>query len=94
MEAYSPLVRNQKADDKTLTSLAEKYGKTTAQILIRYCLQKDWVPLPKSDTPSRIEQNADVYGFEIEKKDMETLDGLDQRDKGAIVQAVTNTVSN
>jgi len=57
-------------------------------------LQKDWVPLPKSDTSSRIEQNADVYGFEIEKKDMETLDGLDQGDKGAIVQAVTNTVSN
>lgn len=90
VEAYCPLVRNQKADDKTLKALAEKYQKSTGQILIRYCLQKNWVPLPKSDTPSRIEANADVYGFDISKEDMETLDGLDQGDKGAIVQAVTN----
>ncbi|KAJ9645195.1 hypothetical protein H2199_003200 [Coniosporium tulheliwenetii] len=87
VEAYCPLVRNQKADDKTLNALAEKYQKSTGQILIRYCLQKGWVPLPKSDTPSRIEANADVYGFDISKEDMETLDGLDQGDKGAIVQA-------
>ena len=49
-----------------------------------------WVSLPKSDTPSRIEANADVYGFEIDNGDMATLDGLDQGAAGAIVQAVTN----
>lgn len=59
-------------------------------MLIRYCLQKDWVPLPKSDTPSRIESNADVYGFELDGEDMKQLDGLDQGAKGAIVQAVDN----
>lgn len=90
VEAYCPLVRNQKASDPTLNKIAEKYQKTTAQILVRYCLQKNWVPLPKSDTPSRIVANADVYGFELEKSDMETLDGLDQGSRGAIVQAVTN----
>ena len=90
VEAYSPLVRNQRAHDPTLVQLAKKHGKTTAQVLIRYCLQKNWVPLPKSDTPSRIEENADVYGFELDEEDMETLDGLDMGDEGAIVQAVKN----
>lgn len=90
MEAYCPLVRNMKAEDKTLLSVAEKYKKSYAQILIRYCLQKDWVPLPKSDTPSRIEANADLYDFEIDAGDMETLDNLDQGAWGAIVKAVDN----
>ncbi|GAB7349680.1 hypothetical protein MBLNU459_g0351t1 [Dothideomycetes sp. NU459] len=78
VEAYCPLVRNQKADDPTLNSIAKKHNKGTGQILIRYCLQKGWVPLPKSDTPSRIEGNADIFDFELSKDDMETLDDLDQ----------------
>ncbi|ETI23251.1 hypothetical protein G647_05050 [Cladophialophora carrionii CBS 160.54] len=91
VEAYSPLVRNYKANDETLVSLAKKHSKTTAQILIRYCLQKDWVPLPKSDNPDRIKQNADVYDFQLSQEDMDTLDGLDQGESGAIVQAVRNS---
>ncbi|MCJ1480856.1 hypothetical protein MMC06_001011 [Schaereria dolodes] len=90
VEAYSPLVRNQRAHDPTLVSLAKKHLKTPAQILIRFCLQKGWVPLPKSDTPSRIEENADVFGFELDERDMEALDGLDEGEKGAIVEAVVN----
>lgn len=84
VEAYSPLVRNRKADDPTLTGLAKKHEKTPAQVLLRYCLQKNWVPLPKSDTPSRIKENADIYGFELEQNDMEALDALDQGVRGAI----------
>ncbi|THZ83080.1 aldo-keto reductase [Aureobasidium pullulans] len=90
VQAYCPLVRNQKADDPTLKSLSEKYKKSTGQVLIRYCLQKGWVPLPKSDTPSRIKDNADIYDFEISKEDMSKLDDLDQGAAGAIVQAVDN----
>ncbi|KAK5999929.1 hypothetical protein QM012_005017 [Aureobasidium pullulans] len=90
VEAYCPLVRNQKADDPTLNSLSQKYKKSTGQVLIRYCLQKGWVPLPKSDTPSRIRDNADIYDFEISKEDMSKLDDLDQGAAGAIVQAVDN----
>ena len=80
-----------KAHDGTLKEMATKHDKTTAQVLIRYSLQKGWVSLPKSDTPSRIEANADVYGFELSADDMATLDGLDQGADGAIVQAVKNT---
>lgn len=90
IQAYSPIVRNQKAHDPTAVSLAQKHSKTVSQILIRYCLQKGWVPLPKSDTPSRIEENADVFGFELSEGDMGVLDGLDQGEAGAIVQAVRN----
>lgn len=90
IEAYCPLVRNLKAHDQTLLEMSKKHDKTTAQVLIRYSLQKGWVSLPKSDTPSRIEGNADVYGFSLTDEDMKTLDSLDQGTKGAIVQAVKN----
>lgn len=70
--------------------MSKKHDKTTAQILIRYSLQKGWVSLPKSDTPSRIEANADVYGFDLSDEDMSTLDSLDQGADGAIVEAVIN----
>ena len=59
-------------------------------MLIRYCLQKDWVPLPKSVTPERIVQNADVYGFELSEEDMKLLDDLDQGPSGALLEAVSN----
>ena len=90
VEAYCPLVRNYKAHDPTLVEISNKYGKTTAQVLIRYCLQKNWVPLPKSDNPDRIAQNADVYGFDLGQEDMSKLDSLDQGPSGAIVEAVDN----
>ncbi|MCJ1306883.1 hypothetical protein MMC25_000527 [Agyrium rufum] len=90
IEAYSPIVRGQKSHDPTLVKISKKHGHTPAQILIRYCLQKGWVPLPKSDTPSRIEENMTVYGFELDEEDMKTLNDLDQGDQGAIVQAVRN----
>jgi diketogulonate reductase-like aldo/keto reductase len=90
VEAYCPLVRNYKASDTTLVEISKKYRKTTAQILVRYGLQKGWVPLPKSDNPERIAQNADVYGFEIANEDMAKLDSLDQGASGAICEAVVN----
>ena len=70
--------------------MSKSHDKSTAQILIRYSLQKGWVSLPKSDTPSRIIANADVYGFELTDEDMRVLDSLDQGENGAIVQAVKN----
>ncbi|KAF1836595.1 Aldo/keto reductase [Decorospora gaudefroyi] len=90
VEAYCPLVRNQKSNDETLLSIAKKHSKEPNQVLVRWSLQKGFVPLPKSDTPSRIVSNADVYGFELDKEDMAKLDRLDRGANGAIVQAVSN----
>ncbi|KAF2842978.1 Aldo/keto reductase [Patellaria atrata CBS 101060] len=88
VEAYCPLVRNQRSTDGTLIAVAEKRDVSVAQVLIRYCLQKGWVPLPKSDTPVRIKENVDVFGFELDGEDMERLDRLDEGSRGAIVEAV------
>ncbi|KAJ9486657.1 hypothetical protein VN97_g6676 [Penicillium thymicola] len=90
VEAYSPIVRNYKANDPTLMEVAKKYGKSTQQVLIRYALQKGWVPLPKTDNPERIVTNADVFSFDISVGDMAVLDSLDQGNAGAIVEAVDN----
>ncbi|UPX11984.1 uncharacterized protein EKO05_0002562 [Ascochyta rabiei] len=73
-EAYCPIVRATRNDDALLTPLAKKYGKTPSQVLIRWSLQMGFIPLPKSVTKSRIEENAQVYDFELSAEDMETLD--------------------
>lgn len=73
-EAYCPLVRGQTADDPVLVEIAQRHGKTWAQVLLRWSLQKGFVPLPKSVTPARIEENADVYGFELSGEEMERLE--------------------
>jgi diketogulonate reductase-like aldo/keto reductase len=74
LEAYSPLVRGKRADDKVLIGLGEKYGKTHAQILLRWSLQNGFVPLPKSVTLSRIEENADIFDFELTEEELKSLD--------------------
>lgn len=91
IQAYCPIVRNQKGDDKTAKGIADKHKTSVNQVLIRYCMQKGWVPLPKSDTPTRIEANADIFGFELDKDDMAALDGLDEGAAGSIVQPADNT---
>lgn len=61
-----------------IRSLSDKYSCTPAQLLVRWSLQHDYVPLPKSVTKSRIVENGDVSGFEIEAADMKRMDGLDE----------------
>jgi len=53
--------------------LTKKYGKSAAQILVRWSLQHSFVPLPKSETPSRIIDNAAVYDFELTEEDLKSL---------------------
>ena len=74
VQAYCPIVRGKRMDDPALLSLVKKHGKTGAQVLIRWSLQKGFVPLPKSVTPARIVENADVYDFELDVKDMKALE--------------------
>ncbi len=73
VEAYCPIIRGERADEPVLKKLSEKHGKTWAQVLLRWSLQKGHVPLPKSVTPKRIEQNADIYDFELDDEDIKAL---------------------
>jgi len=74
LEAYSPLVRGERLNEKLLQPLISKYQKSAAQILLRWSLQKGFVPLPKSVTPKRIEENADVYDFKLTADEMQSLE--------------------
>ena len=77
-EAWSPLGRNNGLlDDPVLTSLAEKYGKTPAQIVLRWHVQLGNVTIPKSVTPSRIRENIEVFDFELADDDMKAIEGLE-----------------
>jgi diketogulonate reductase-like aldo/keto reductase len=77
IQAFSPLGRGEKLSDPVVMGIAEKLGKSPAQVLIRYCLQKGWVPLPKSERESRIKENAEVFDFVISDDEMASLDALD-----------------
>ena len=74
VQAFSPLTRGKRLNDPLLKPLMKKHNRTAAQILMRWSLQMDFVPLPKSEKPSRIEENADVYDFELTDEDMKALD--------------------
>ena len=65
VEAWSPIGSGRLLENEDLKEIAEHYGKSVAQLCIRYVLQNNVLPLPKSVTPSRIEENTDVFDFEI-----------------------------
>ncbi len=76
VEAWSPFGRGIVFKNETLIQIAKKYGKSVAQICIRWCLQKGIVPLPKSVTPERIKNNLEVFDFELSPADMQTIDQM------------------
>ncbi|MEO6761370.1 MAG: aldo/keto reductase [Candidatus Saccharimonadales bacterium] len=78
VEAYSPLAHARDMNDPVVAEIAKKYSKSYAQIMLRWCLQKDLIILPKSITPSRIKENIDILDFEISKEDLRQLAKLDK----------------
>ena len=76
--AYSPLTHGIKINDKKLKKISERYKRTSAQILIRWSIQKGNIAIPKSSNKNRIEENFDVFNFKIKNKDMELLDEFEQ----------------
>ena len=77
-EAWSPIMKGEVAEIPTLTRLAEKYGKTEVQLVLRWDLQKGVVTIPKSSRRDRIIANADIFDFKIEDEDMVLIDRLDR----------------
>ncbi|GMM56141.1 hypothetical protein DAKH74_027570 [Maudiozyma humilis] len=73
VEAYCPLTRCKKFDDPIVVKLSKTYGKTPAQILIKWSLQKGFIALPKTTHKERMASNLDVYDFTISSEDMNEL---------------------
>ncbi len=78
LEAYSPLSQGEKLNDSRIVSLSQKYGKTPAQIILRWFSEKNIVAIPKSVTKERIEENFGIIGWKISPQDMEILDNLNE----------------
>jgi diketogulonate reductase-like aldo/keto reductase len=77
VEAYSPLGTGSHLDDDRVREIADRVGRTPAQVLIRWCLERDLVVIPKSAHRDRIEANAQVFDFTLSDEDMAQLDALD-----------------
>ena len=78
MESWSPLMNSQILHDDVINEVANEVGKTPAQVVIRWNIQHDVVVIPKSVTPHRIEENLDVWNFELSDNQMERIDQLNQ----------------
>ena len=77
VEAWSPLGTGRMLSNPLLQEIAGHYGKSAAQLCIRWCMQHEVLPLPKSVTPSRIEENFKVFDFEVSDDDMKKIDALE-----------------
>ena len=81
-EAWSPIAQGGVLEDSTITQIAEKVGKTPAQVVLRWHIQRGDVIFPKSVTPSRIRENFELFDFELGPDDMEEISGLDRGEDG------------
>ena len=82
LEAWSPLMQGKEVlKDETIQSIAEQHNKTAAQVIIRWHLQNETIVIPKSVTPSRIEENFDVFDFELTAEDMNAINKLDRGER-------------
>ena len=78
VEAYSPLTKGRRLDDSTVATIAAKAGRSPAQVLIRWSLQKGFVVLPRSSNAQRIAENAAVFDFVLDDAQVARLDALDE----------------
>ena len=77
LEAYSPLGTGKIFDVPEMQEIAKAHQKSIAQVALRWSLQHGFLPLPKSVTPSRIKENAELFDFELSEEEMQQIDQLD-----------------
>ncbi|HVD55738.1 MAG TPA: aldo/keto reductase, partial [Thermoleophilaceae bacterium] len=80
-EAWSPLAQGEVLDDPVITEIAEAHERTPGQVVIRWHIQLGNVVIPKSVTPERIEQNFQVFDFELSDEEMSAIEGLDSGER-------------
>lgn len=78
LEAWSPLMRGRLQEDATLQTIANKYGKTVAQVILRWDLQLQIVTIPKTVNLARLKENADIFDFVLSEEDMRVIDGINE----------------
>ncbi|MBO3457687.1 aldo/keto reductase [Aetokthonos hydrillicola Thurmond2011] len=83
-EAWSPLAQGKVLHDPTINQIAQKIGKTPAQVVLRWHIQRGDIVFPKSVTPPRMKENFDLFDFELDPSDIETISKLDKGEHGRI----------
>ena len=83
-EVWSPLGQGTILADPAITSIADRLGRTPAQVIIRWHLQRGDVVFPKTVTATRMQENADVFGFELSPEDLRAIDALEKGEAGRI----------
>jgi 2,5-diketo-D-gluconate reductase A len=81
IEAWSPIAQGAVLDDPTVRSLAEKYGKSPAQVVLRWHIERGDIVFPKSVTPERIVENIDIFDFELDGEDVEAISALNRDER-------------
>ncbi|MDT7776336.1 MAG: 2,5-diketo-D-gluconate reductase [Pseudonocardiales bacterium] len=76
-EAWSPIAQGEVLGEQTITSLADKYGKSPAQVVLRWHLQVGNIVFPKSVSPDRMRENIDVFDFELADDDVDAIEAMD-----------------
>lgn len=80
-EAWSPIARGRCLDDPVLVAIADEHGVTTAQVALRWAIQRGDIVFPKSADPARMASNFDLFGFELSEADMGAIAGLDRGER-------------
>jgi len=78
-ESWSPLGQGSLLADDAIAAIGQKYGKSPAQVILRWHLENGLIAIPKSVTPSRIRENIDIFDFKLSADDMSTLEALDDK---------------
>ena len=81
-EGWAPIAQGQVLDDPVIGEIAEKLGRTPAQVVLRWHIERGRIVFPKSVTPERIRENVELFDFELEPGDAEAIDELDRGEQG------------
>lgn len=81
VEAWSPLAQGRVLGDPEIVSIADRVGKTPAQVVLRWHVERGDIIFPKSVTPARIQENIDIFDFELSGEDVETISALDRGER-------------
>jgi 2,5-diketo-D-gluconate reductase A len=81
-QAWSPIAQGGVLDDRVITAIADRVGRTPAQVVLRWHIQRGNIVFPKSTTPARIAENFELFDFELDDSDVEQIDALDRGEAG------------